>query len=136
MKKFGIYARKSTESEDRQVLSIESQVDEMQKTAQSLDLNVVKAYREAKSASKLGRPKFAEMMQDILDGSIDGILCWKLDRLARNPIYGGQVIWALKEQNLLIQTPAQLYSADKENQIMLYIELVWLRSLQMICQKT
>ena len=122
MKKFGIYARKSTESEDRQVLSIQSQMDEMEKTAQSLELNVVKRYREAQSASKLGRPRFAEMMQDVMDGKIDGILCWKLDRLARNPIDGGQVIWALKEQNLVIQTPAQLYSADKENQIMLYLE--------------
>lgn len=122
MKKFAIYARKSTESEDRQVLSIGSQIDEMRKTASSLDLNVVKIYEEAKSASKLGRPKFAEMMQDIMDGKIDGILCWKLDRLARNPIDGGQVIWALKEQNLVIQTPTQLYSAEKENQIMLYLE--------------
>lgn len=92
MKKFAIYARKSTTAEDRQVLSIDSQIDEVRKTASSLDLHVVKVYQEAQSASKLGRPKFAEMMQDILDGKIDGILCWKLDRLARNPIDGGQVI--------------------------------------------
>ncbi|TAL51351.1 recombinase family protein [Patescibacteria group bacterium] len=122
MKNFVIYARKSTESEDRQVLSIESQVDEMNDVASKLGLNVTKTYKEAQSASKLGRPKFAEMMQEVLDGKIDGILCWKLDRLARNPIDGGQVIWALKEQNLVIQTPAQLYSADKENSIMLYLE--------------
>jgi site-specific DNA recombinase len=122
MKNFVIYARKSTESEDRQVLSIESQVDEMKEIADKLGLNVIKTFREAQSASKLGRPKFANMMQEVLDGNIDGILCWKLDRLARNPIDGGQVIWALKEQNLVLQTPAQLYSADKENSIMLYLE--------------
>ncbi|HBK33778.1 TPA: hypothetical protein DEP34_03255 [Candidatus Uhrbacteria bacterium] len=122
MKNFVIYARKSSESEDRQVLSIEAQVDEMTDIAQRLGLRVVKTYREAQSASKLGRPKFAEMMQEVLDKKIDGVLCWKLDRLARNPIDGGQVIWALKEQNLVIQTPAQLYSADNENQIMLYLE--------------
>src|SRR3989339_1598332 len=100
MKNFVIYARKSSESEDRQVLSIEAQVDEMTDIAQRLGLRVVKTYREAQSASKLGRPKFAEMMQEVLDKKIDGVLCWKLDRLARNPIDGGQVIWALKEQNL------------------------------------
>ncbi len=122
MKNYVIYARKSTESEDRQVLSIDSQVNEMKETAKKLDLKVVKVYKEAKSASKLGREKFAEMMQEVMDGKIDGILCWKLDRLARNPIDGGQVIWALKDQNLMIQTPAQLYSSEKENQIMLYLE--------------
>lgn len=123
MKKYAIYARKSTESEDRQVLSIGSQVDEMEQVAERIDdLKVVKTYREAKSASKLGRPKFAEMMQDIMDGKIDGILCWKPDRLARNPIDGGQVIWAMKENGLLIRTPGQLYSAETDNMIMLHIE--------------
>ncbi len=122
MKKYAIYARKSTESEDRQVLSIDSQVDEMKQLATRLELNVLRTFKESRSASKLGRPVFAEMMQAILDGEIDGILCWKPDRLARNPIDGGQVIWALKESSLVIQTPGQRYSSDSENMIMLYLE--------------
>ncbi|HJN84960.1 MAG TPA: recombinase family protein, partial [Patescibacteria group bacterium] len=61
MKKYAIYARKSTESEDRQVLSIDSQVDEMKQLATRLELNVLRTFKESRSASKLGRPVFAEM---------------------------------------------------------------------------
>jgi site-specific DNA recombinase len=122
MDKYVIYARKSTEAEDRQVLSIDSQIDELNQVATRLGLNVVKIYREAQSASKLGRPVFAEMLQGVLDGKYQGILCWKPDRLARNPIDGGKIIWALKTNDLVIQTTGQLYSADSENMIMLYLE--------------
>lgn len=120
-KKFVIYARKSTESKDRQVASIESQIDEMKKVAQRKNLKVVDIFTESQSASKLGRPVFAEMMQGVIDGDYSGILCWKPDRLARNSVDGGNIIWAMKKNDLIIQTIGQNYSADKDNMVMLHI---------------
>jgi site-specific DNA recombinase len=90
--KYILYARKSTESEDRQVLSIESQINELKTIAEREGLQIVAVLQESRSAKDLGRPVFAEMMERITRGEADGILCWKLDRLARNFIDGGRVI--------------------------------------------
>ena len=54
------------------------------------------------SAKEPGRPVFNEMLSKIHRGEADGILCWKLDRLARNPICGGQISWML--QNDIIKS--------------------------------
>jgi DNA invertase Pin-like site-specific DNA recombinase len=92
-----IYCRKSTESEDRQVISIESQLGELRKIAERLRLTVIEVCQESKSAKAPGRPVFNDVMRKIRQGRADGILCWKLDRLARNPIDGGEVIWLLQQ---------------------------------------
>ncbi len=91
-----LYARKSTESEDRQVLSIDSQINELKAIAEREGFKIVAVFDESRSAKELGRPVFAEMMERITRGEADGILCWKLDRLARNFIDGGRVIEALQ----------------------------------------
>ena len=90
--KYILYARKSTESEDRQVLSIESQIHELKVLAEREGLQIVRIMQESRSAKQLGRPVFAEMIERIGRGEASGILCWKLDRLARNFIDGGQII--------------------------------------------
>ena len=97
MPRYIIYCRKSTESEDRQVLSIESQINELKTLAERLSLRVVDVVSESKSAKSPGRPVFNEMIKSISQGKADGIICWKLDRLARNPIDGGQIIWMLQK---------------------------------------
>ena len=51
-----IFARKSTESEDRQVLSIEAQIKELKALALNQVLNVVDVFSEAKSAKAPGHP--------------------------------------------------------------------------------
>ena len=90
--KYFLYARKSTESEDRQVLSIQSQIDELQKIAKQEGFLVVHIFQESRSAKTLDRPIFKEMLERIMKGEANGILCWKLDRLARNMVDGGGVI--------------------------------------------
>ena len=66
--KFFIYARKSTEDEARQVLSIDSQLDELRAFARKESLNVVREYIEAKTAKEPGRPVFNEMMEAVENG--------------------------------------------------------------------
>lgn len=117
-----MYCRKSSESEDRQVLSIESQIGELMNQAERLGIPVKEVLCEARSAKEPGRPIFNEMMQRIYKGEVDGILCWKLDRLARNPVDGGSLIWAMKQHGLTIITPTQTFSQQEDNTILMYIE--------------
>ena len=62
------------------------------------------------------------MVKRIYEGEAKGILCWKIDRLARNPIDGGSIIWAMKQNDLEIITPSQTYTYKKDNLILIYIE--------------
>ena len=92
-----LYARKSTESEDRQVASIGSQTDELTALAKQLNLCIVNTLPEKRSAKAPGRPVFNQMLQYIEAGKANAILCWKLNRLARNPVDGGNIQWLLQQ---------------------------------------
>ncbi len=94
--KYFLYARKSTESEDRQVLSIDSQVDELKRIAAREGIHIVGTLIESRSAKTLGRPVFNDLIDRLAAGEANGILCWKLDRLARNFIDGGKIIEMLQ----------------------------------------
>jgi len=87
-----IYARKSTEDEDRQVLSIEAQLVELSEFAAKEKLEIVASFQEAKTAKEPGRMKFAEMLSFLEKGKAEGILSWHPDRLARNSVDGGKII--------------------------------------------
>ena len=50
--KYIIYTRKSTEDDDRQVLSIESQLAELQEFAAKEKLEIVASFQEAKTAKE------------------------------------------------------------------------------------
>ena len=118
-----MYCRKSQEDKDRQVLSIEAQEDELWKVAKNLNLEVVgEPIEEEMSAKAPGRPKFGKLLERLHAGEASGVLCWKLDRLARNPIDGGAVIWQVKDQGKVIYTPSQIYSHAQENTILMYFE--------------
>src|SRR3989338_10115433 len=92
-----LYARKSTDVEDKQVLSIEAQLSELHSLAKSENLEIVGEFVEKRSAKQPGRPVFNEILKRIQKGEASGIVCWKLDRLARNPVDGGQISWFLQE---------------------------------------
>lgn len=121
MSDYFIYCRKSEEDEDRQVLSIESQTIELTRLAEARGLRVREILTEARSAKEPGRPIFEKMMGRIGGGEAKGIVCWKLDRLARNPIDGGSVIWAIKH-GLEIVTPTQTFRQEDDTAILTYIE--------------
>ncbi|KKR43399.1 MAG: Resolvase domain protein [Parcubacteria group bacterium GW2011_GWF1_40_6] len=92
--KIGNYNRKSSEAEDKQVLSIGSQKDEAKRISDFYKLpKFVEVFEESKSAKKeYLRPQFTNMIKMIENGKLDSIVCWKLDRLARNMTEGGRII--------------------------------------------
>lgn len=103
--------------------SIEDQISEMKRIAKELHLNVVDVITESKSAKAPGRVAFNDMLDRIQKGEASGILCWKLNRLARNPIDGGQISWLL--QNSVIQR-IQCYGKEyrpEDNVLMMAVEL-------------
>ena len=93
--KYFIYTRKSTDSEERQILSIESQISELKEFAAKEKLEIVASLSEAKTAKEPGRPVFGEMITRIEKGEAQGILAWHPDRLARNSVDGGKIIYLL-----------------------------------------
>jgi len=121
--RYFLYARKSSESEDRQMASIQDQEIEVKKIADELDLNIVDVFSESKSAKAPGRKAFNEMLLKIEKGEADGIICWKLNRLARNPVDGGKISWML--QNSIIKH-IQCFGRDykpSDNVLMMQVEL-------------
>ena len=97
MEKHILYARKSTDTEDKQVLSIEAQLVELRKFAKDHDLVVIDELIEKRTAKMPGRPVFNSMIKRIENGEANGILAWHPDRLARNSIDGGQLsIYSIK----------------------------------------
>src|SRR3989344_6092665 len=99
MQKFFLYARKSTDVEDKQVLSIEAQLDELRDYAKREAIEISAEYVEKQSAKVPGRPIFNKMLDDIekLGGNI---LAWHPDRLARNSVDGGRIIYLLDTEKL------------------------------------
>jgi DNA invertase Pin-like site-specific DNA recombinase len=93
--KYFIYTRKSTDSEERQILSIESQLAELREFAAKEKLEIVASLCEAQTAKEPGRKIFGEMLDRIEKGEAGGILAWHPDRLARNSIDGGKIIYLL-----------------------------------------
>jgi site-specific DNA recombinase len=117
-----IYCRKSSEAEDRQVLSIESQTRELEQKAAKLNLPVAEILTESRSAKEPGHPAFSQMMRRLYRGEAAGIICWKLDRLAHNPVDGGSIIWAIKQNGIRVMMPAQSYTREDDNIMLMYIE--------------
>jgi site-specific DNA recombinase len=108
--KYFLYARKSSESEDRQIQSIDDQIDRLTQLAKSEGLEVVEEFKESKTAKKPNeRRVFAEMLDRIKKGEAAGILCWQINRLSRNPVDSGTIQWML--QNGLIKS---IQTIDKE----------------------
>ena len=99
--KYFLYARKSTEDDDKQVMSIEAQLFELREFASRENLEILEEFQESKSAKSPGREVFGEMMMRIEKMEGVGILAWHPDRLARNSIDGGRIIYAVDTSKIV-----------------------------------
>ena len=96
-----LYVRKSTDVEDKQVLSIDAQVVELKEFAARMGLCIADVIIEKQTAKKPGRPKLNAMLRRIEAGEANGILAWLPDRLSRNSIDSGKIIYMLDEHVLI-----------------------------------
>jgi len=121
--RYVLYARKSTESDEKQALSIESQVKEMLAIADRDELTVIDIRRESHSAKESGqRPVFKEVLEDIRRGRYNGILTWAPDRLSRNAGDLGSVVDLMDETRLLeIRTYGQQFRNSPNEKFLLMI---------------
>jgi DNA invertase Pin-like site-specific DNA recombinase len=121
--RYCLYARKSSEAEERQALSIDSQVNEMLVLAQRENLNIVDMYRESHSAKDCGqRPVYNKLILDIREGKFDGILVWHPDRLVRNAGDLGAVVDLLDQKKLVeIRTHSQKFTNNPNEKFLLMI---------------
>ena len=120
--KFFLYARKSTDVEDKQVLSIESQITELRAYAKQESLNIIDVFIEKQSAKIPGRPIFNSMLDKIESGRATGILAWHPDRLARNSIDGGKIIFLLDTGGLAsLKFPQFWFEPTPQGKFMLNI---------------
>ncbi len=121
--KYVVYARKSSESEDRQVQSIDDQINKLKEIAKDFNLQVVKVFKESKSAKQPNnRPLFSELISLIESGNANGILCWQINRLSRNPVDSATIQWMLQEGKIQsIKTVEREYRSD-DNQLLFSVE--------------
>ena len=120
--KYFIYTRKSTDSEERQILSIESQLAELREFATKEKLEIVASLCEARTAKEPGRKVFGEMLDRICAGEASGILAWHPDRLARNSIDGGKIIYLLDTGKILdLKFPTFWFDSTPQGKFMLNI---------------
>jgi site-specific DNA recombinase len=121
--KYYIYLRKSSEGEDRQIQSIERQADEVHTLIANQGLTVVGTFQECRSAMvPFNRPEFSKMLKGIKAGKADGIICWHMNRLARNPLESGIIQQLLEDGKLhSIVTRDREYTAA-DNSIIISVE--------------
>ena len=120
--RYFIYARKSTDDEDRQVLSIEAQLKELREYAKRENIAVINEVIEAKTAKKPGRPLFNDVLFQIERGAAEGILAWHPDRLARNSIDGGKIIYLIDQKVIQdLRFPTFRFDNNAQGKFMLSI---------------
>lgn len=122
--RFASYLRKSSEPKDKQALSIPAQRRELAVYASRHGLFLVEGlFEESRSAMTPGRPVFNRLMSAVESGTANAILCWKLDRLARNPLDGGRIMQAMADGKLKqIATPEYVYSNSGSDKMLMAIQ--------------
>ncbi|MFC1638836.1 recombinase family protein [Patescibacteria group bacterium] len=121
--KYCLYARKSSEQDERQALSIDAQAGEVLAMAARDGLEVVDERRESHSAKDSGRrPVFNKLLEDVAAGTFNAILTWAPDRLSRNGGDLGRLVDLMDQGKLLeIRTPSQRFTNSPNEKFLLMI---------------
>lgn len=121
--RYVLYVRKSTDTEDKQIQSLGDQVKSMKAAAERDGLRIVRTVRESKSAKRpYVREKFERLIKDVEDGKINGIVCWKIDRLSRNPTDSGRLQQILQDEKLKHILTAERSYFPEDNALVLSVE--------------
>lgn len=121
--KYCLYARKSTEDDEKQALSIDSQIKEMLQMAVRDNIPVKEIRQESHSAKDSGlRPVFNKLIQDIKKDVFNGILCWAPDRLSRNAGDLGAIVDLMDQGKIIeIRTHGQKFTNSPNEKFLLMI---------------
>lgn len=121
--RYCLYARKSSESDERQTMSIDSQIKEMLTLAEREGINIIETKRESHSAKASGsRPLFVEILKEIREEKYNAILTWAPDRLSRNAGDLGSLVDLMDQGKLLkIQTYSQSFTNSPNEKFLLMI---------------
>ncbi len=122
MTKYIAYCRKSTDEKDKQIMSIKQQIEELKSFAQRENLEISEFLIEAETAKIPGRPVFNSLISLIEKGLINGIISWHPDRLARNSIDGGKIIYLVDTGKLqALKFPSFWFENTPQGKFMLSI---------------
>src|SRR6185295_16556324 len=117
--KYFIYIRKSTDDNSHQVLSLSRQTSELRTFANREGIAIDEVFEESRSAKLPGRPVFNRMLDRIERGEANGIICWDIDRLYRNPIDEGRTRWLLQNGVIAsIRTPTREFKPEDAGLLM------------------
>src|SRR3989344_4180662 len=124
--KYFLYIRKSTDEEDRQVLSLEAQLHELKEFATKQGVEIIETFLEKKTAKVPGREVFNSML-DKIEGGLPhsiGILSWNTDRLSRNSVDAGRIIYLLDTGKLVdLKFPSFAFENTPSGKFFLSISL-------------
>ena len=117
-----LYIRKSTDEDDRQVLSLEAQEVELNEFAAREHLHISNTFHESQTAKEPGRPVFNDMLTRVERGEAEGILAWHPDRLARNSVDGGRIIFLVDSGKIkTLKSPTFWFEPTPQGKFMLNI---------------
>ncbi len=121
--RYCLYARKSSEQDERQAMSIDSQLKEMTTMAEREGLEIVEFKQESHSAKQSGqRPVFLQLIEDLRAEKFNGILTWAPDRLSRNAGDLGSLVDLMDSGKLAeIRTFSQSFSNNPNEKFLLMI---------------
>src|SRR3989338_6326795 len=115
------YSRKSSESKEKQALSIQDQNSECDEYASRLNIAFSYKLQESRSSFKPhNRPEFDKMIELIKSGQANAIISWKPDRLCRNPEEGGKLLQMLQDGVLkeIRTATGDLYTQESDHLVL------------------
>lgn len=121
IKRYLIYCRKSSESDERQVQSLSDQMNSLLPIVEQRGLQIYgEPLQESKSAKSPGRPVFDLMISHIEEGNANGILLLNPSRLSRNTVDTGRIIFLMDQGKLdEVVTPYQTFKNNPYDKFML-----------------
>ena len=113
-KRYAIYKRVSTTEQAEKGYSLEEQERTLREAVESIDGEVSEVYEDAGISGKniTGRPGIQRLLQDVKDGKIDVVICWKYNRIARNMLDLLEVAKFLESYNVGLRSLSEPFQTE------------------------